>query len=49
VILLGTEGEKFEGTGVGEAGLETGKSAIGASGMEKGRTGEGAVESGVDA
>ena len=49
MILLGTEGKTFEGTRVGEAGLETGKSAVGASGMEWGRTGEGAAESGVDA
>lgn len=44
MILLGTEGEKIGGTGVGDAEGETGKSAEGGSDMERGRTGVGAVD-----
>jgi hypothetical protein len=44
VILLGTEGEKIGGTGVGDAEEETGKSAEGGFDMERGRMIVGAVD-----
>ena len=44
MILLGTEGEKIGGTGVGDAEEETEKSSKGGSDMEKGRMIVGAVD-----
>ena len=44
MILLGTEGGKIEGTGVGDTEEEIGKSAEGGSDMERGRTSVGVVE-----